>query len=83
MWAHFTWNRINGYRHFKYVLNVSIYLYSGLFSHRATTLFVFQERKGTAKLDFLRKIELEMQEKWEKAKAFEKDAATTVGESTK
>uniref|UniRef100_A0AAQ5Y377 Leucine--tRNA ligase, cytoplasmic n=1 Tax=Amphiprion ocellaris TaxID=80972 RepID=A0AAQ5Y377_AMPOC len=29
------------------------------------------ERKGTAKLDFLRKIELEIQEKWEKDKAFE------------
>lgn len=42
-----------------------------------------QERKGTAKLDFLRKIELEIQEKWEKEKAFEHDAPTTVGESTK
>ncbi|XP_054481364.1 leucine--tRNA ligase, cytoplasmic [Anoplopoma fimbria] len=40
------------------------------------------ERKGTAKLDFLRKIELEIQEKWEKEKAFEQDAPTTVGEST-
>uniref|UniRef100_A0AAQ5Y6F9 leucine--tRNA ligase n=1 Tax=Amphiprion ocellaris TaxID=80972 RepID=A0AAQ5Y6F9_AMPOC len=40
------------------------------------------ERKGTAKLDFLRKIELEIQEKWEKDKAFEHDAPTTVGEST-
>ncbi|KAM8835839.1 leucine--tRNA ligase, cytoplasmic [Synchiropus picturatus] len=38
------------------------------------------ERKGTAKLDFLRKIELEIQEKWEKDKAFESDAPTTVGE---
>ncbi|XP_068457332.1 leucine--tRNA ligase, cytoplasmic-like [Clinocottus analis] len=40
------------------------------------------ERKGTAKLDFLRKIEIEIQEKWEKEKAFECDAPTTVGEST-
>lgn len=60
-----------------------MYLYSGLFSHRAITSFVFQERKGTAKLDFLKKIELEMQEKWEKEKAFENDAPTTIGESTK
>ncbi|KAK9536732.1 hypothetical protein VZT92_006495 [Zoarces viviparus] len=40
------------------------------------------ERKGTAKLDFLRKIEIEIQEKWEKEKAFEQDAPTAVGEST-
>uniref|UniRef100_A0A4W6EYQ4 Leucine--tRNA ligase, cytoplasmic n=1 Tax=Lates calcarifer TaxID=8187 RepID=A0A4W6EYQ4_LATCA len=40
------------------------------------------ERKGTAKLDFLRKIELEIQEKWEKERAFEHDAPTTIGEST-
>ncbi|CAG5872080.1 unnamed protein product [Menidia menidia] len=40
------------------------------------------ERKGTAKLDYLRKIELEIQEKWEKERAFEIDAPTTVGEST-
>ncbi|XP_059208404.1 leucine--tRNA ligase, cytoplasmic [Centropristis striata] len=40
------------------------------------------ERKGTAKLDFLRKIETEIQEKWEKDKAFQQDAPTTVGEST-
>ncbi|KAM4546117.1 leucine--tRNA ligase, cytoplasmic [Odontesthes bonariensis] len=40
------------------------------------------ERKGTAKLDYLRKIELEIQEKWEKEKTFENDAPTTVGEST-
>ncbi|XP_037125115.1 leucine--tRNA ligase, cytoplasmic [Syngnathus acus] len=39
------------------------------------------ERKGTAKLDFLRKIELEIQAKWEKNKTFENDAATTIGES--
>ncbi|KAI4901262.1 hypothetical protein NFI96_033672, partial [Prochilodus magdalenae] len=32
------------------------------------------ERKGTAKLDFLRKIEKEIQQKWEKEKAFECDA---------
>ncbi|KAG8008559.1 Leucine--tRNA ligase, partial [Nibea albiflora] len=42
----------------------------------------FQERKGTAKLDFLRKIELEIQEKWEREKTFEQDAPTTIGEST-
>ncbi|XP_068186983.1 leucine--tRNA ligase, cytoplasmic-like [Antennarius striatus] len=40
------------------------------------------ERKGTAKLDFLKKIEREIQEKWEKEKSFEHDAPTTVGEST-
>ncbi|XP_053187025.1 leucine--tRNA ligase, cytoplasmic-like [Scomber japonicus] len=40
------------------------------------------ERKGTAKLDFLRKIELEIQDKWEKEKAFECNAPATVGEST-
>ncbi|XP_034033946.1 leucine--tRNA ligase, cytoplasmic isoform X1 [Thalassophryne amazonica] len=40
------------------------------------------ERKGTAKLDFLRKIELEIQEKWEKEKVFEQDASPTIGEST-
>ncbi|XP_077402349.1 leucine--tRNA ligase, cytoplasmic [Vanacampus margaritifer] len=39
------------------------------------------ERKGTAKLDFLRKIELEIQAKWEKDKTFENNAATTIGES--
>ncbi|XP_077360858.1 leucine--tRNA ligase, cytoplasmic [Festucalex cinctus] len=39
------------------------------------------ERKGTAKLDFLRKIELEIQAKWENDKTFENDAATTIGES--
>ncbi|XP_061754648.1 leucine--tRNA ligase, cytoplasmic-like isoform X2 [Nerophis ophidion] len=39
------------------------------------------ERKGTAKLDFLRKIELEIQAKWEKEKAFENDVPTTLGES--
>nr|XP_057943374.1 leucine--tRNA ligase, cytoplasmic isoform X2 [Doryrhamphus excisus] len=39
------------------------------------------ERKGTAKLDFLRKIELEIQAKWAKEKAFENDAPTTLGES--
>uniref|UniRef100_A0A671UVX0 Leucine--tRNA ligase, cytoplasmic n=1 Tax=Sparus aurata TaxID=8175 RepID=A0A671UVX0_SPAAU len=40
------------------------------------------ERKGTAKLDYLRKIEQEIQEKWQKEKAFELDAPTTIGEST-
>uniref|UniRef100_A0A7N6A1Y7 Leucine--tRNA ligase, cytoplasmic n=1 Tax=Anabas testudineus TaxID=64144 RepID=A0A7N6A1Y7_ANATE len=40
------------------------------------------ERKGTAKLDFLRKIEQEIQEKWEREKTFEQDAPTTIGEST-
>lgn len=42
----------------------------------------FQERKGTAKLDFLRKIEEEVQQKWEKEKLFETDAPTTIGGST-
>ncbi|RXN26704.1 leucine--tRNA cytoplasmic [Labeo rohita] len=41
-----------------------------------------QERKGTAKLDFLRKIEKEVQQKWEQDKVFEIDAPTTVGEDT-
>ncbi|XP_039506138.1 leucine--tRNA ligase, cytoplasmic [Pimephales promelas] len=40
------------------------------------------ERKGTAKLDFLRKIEEEIQQKWEKERIFETDAPTTIGEST-
>ncbi|XP_034540125.1 leucine--tRNA ligase, cytoplasmic [Notolabrus celidotus] len=40
------------------------------------------ERKGRAKLDFLRKIELEIQEKWEKEKTFEQDAPSTIGESS-
>lgn len=44
---------------------------------------VFQERKGTAKLDFLRKIEQEIQQKWEKEKTFEQDAPTTIGETAK
>lgn len=44
---------------------------------------VLQERKGTAKVDFLKKIELEVQEKWEKEKAFEHDVPTTVGESSR
>uniref|UniRef100_A0A7N6A613 Leucine--tRNA ligase, cytoplasmic n=1 Tax=Anabas testudineus TaxID=64144 RepID=A0A7N6A613_ANATE len=36
------------------------------------SLFILiQERKGTAKLDFLRKIEQEIQEKWEREKTFE------------
>lgn len=39
----------------------------------------FQERKGTAKLDFLRKIEEEVQQKWEKEKVFEINAPTTIG----
>uniref|UniRef100_A0A3Q1I670 Leucine--tRNA ligase, cytoplasmic n=1 Tax=Anabas testudineus TaxID=64144 RepID=A0A3Q1I670_ANATE len=47
------------------------------------SLFILiQERKGTAKLDFLRKIEQEIQEKWEREKTFEQDAPTTIGEST-
>lgn len=32
------------------------------------------ERKGTFKVDFLKKIEREVQEKWEREKAFEFDA---------
>ncbi|ROJ62512.1 Leucine--tRNA ligase, cytoplasmic [Anabarilius grahami] len=42
----------------------------------------FQERKGTAKLDFLRKIEEEVQQKWEKEKVFEINAPTTIGGNT-
>ncbi|XP_059397712.1 leucine--tRNA ligase, cytoplasmic-like [Carassius carassius] len=40
------------------------------------------ERKGTAKLDFLRKIEQEIQQKWEQEKIFEIDAQTTSEENT-
>uniref|UniRef100_A0A8C1Z4N0 Leucine--tRNA ligase, cytoplasmic n=1 Tax=Cyprinus carpio TaxID=7962 RepID=A0A8C1Z4N0_CYPCA len=40
------------------------------------------ERKGTAKLDFLRKIEEEVQQKWEQEKIFEIDAPTSTGENT-
>lgn len=47
------------------------------------TFIVLKERKGTAKLDYLRKIELEIQEKWEKEKTFESDAPSTVGGSSK
>lgn len=63
---------------------VHCYLQTSFFLYLAiTSSVVFQERKGTAKLDFLKKIELEIQERWEKEKAFETDAPTTVGESTK
>ncbi|XP_051534257.1 leucine--tRNA ligase, cytoplasmic-like [Myxocyprinus asiaticus] len=40
------------------------------------------ERKGTAKLDFLKKIEEEVRQKWEKEKVFENDAPTPIGESS-
>ncbi|XP_042620323.1 leucine--tRNA ligase, cytoplasmic-like [Cyprinus carpio] len=40
------------------------------------------ERKGTAKLDFLRKIEEEVQQKWEQEKIFETDAPATSEENT-
>ncbi|XP_051960760.1 leucine--tRNA ligase, cytoplasmic-like isoform X2 [Xyrauchen texanus] len=40
------------------------------------------ERKGTAKLDFLKKIEEEVRQKWEKGNVFENDAPTTIGESS-
>lgn len=40
-----------------------------------------QERKGTAKLDFLKKVELEVQQQWEKERVFEQDAPTSPGES--
>uniref|UniRef100_A0A8C1PQG3 Leucine--tRNA ligase, cytoplasmic n=1 Tax=Cyprinus carpio TaxID=7962 RepID=A0A8C1PQG3_CYPCA len=40
------------------------------------------ERKGTAKLDFLRKIEEEVQQKWEQEKIFETDAPATAEENT-
>uniref|UniRef100_A0A673HK52 leucine--tRNA ligase n=1 Tax=Sinocyclocheilus rhinocerous TaxID=307959 RepID=A0A673HK52_9TELE len=48
------------------------------------TLYIFEnkERKGTAKLDFLRKIEEEVQQKWEQEKIFEIDAPTTTEENT-
>ncbi|KAK1788006.1 hypothetical protein P4O66_016482, partial [Electrophorus voltai] len=36
------------------------------------------ERKGTAKLDFLRKIEEEVQQKWEKEKLFQCEAPTNT-----
>ncbi|KAL1773754.1 leucine-tRNA ligase, cytoplasmic isoform X1 [Sigmodon hispidus] len=36
------------------------------------------ERKGTAKLDFLKKIEIEVQQKWEAEKVFEVDASHLV-----
>ncbi|KAF3841076.1 hypothetical protein F7725_006938 [Dissostichus mawsoni] len=49
---------------------------------QAPVAWVSLERKGRAKLDFLRKIEIEIQEKWEREKAFENDAPTTIGEST-
>uniref|UniRef100_A0AAY4AR72 leucine--tRNA ligase n=1 Tax=Denticeps clupeoides TaxID=299321 RepID=A0AAY4AR72_9TELE len=41
------------------------------------------ERKGTAKLDFLRKIELEIQQKWEKEKIFDCDAPAADAEVAK
>lgn len=42
------------------------------------------ERKGTAKLDFLKKIEEEVQQKWEQDKLFENEApATIVGNTNK
>uniref|UniRef100_A0A8C1EJ16 Leucine--tRNA ligase, cytoplasmic n=1 Tax=Cyprinus carpio carpio TaxID=630221 RepID=A0A8C1EJ16_CYPCA len=41
-----------------------------------------RERKGTAKLDFLRKIEEEVQQKWEQEKIFEIDAPTSTEENT-
>lgn len=59
--------------------SITTYFYSSL----TWLIIVFQERKGTAKLDFLKKIEREIQEKWEREKAFERDAPTTVGESIK
>lgn len=44
---------------------------------------LLQERKGTAKLDFLKKIEEEVQQKWEQEKLFENEAPATIGENTK
>lgn len=38
------------------------------------------DRKGTAKLDFLRKVELEVQQQWERDRAFEQDAPTSAEE---
>lgn len=40
------------------------------------------ERKGTAKLDFLKKIEEEVQQKWEQDKLFENEAPATIVENT-
>lgn len=40
-----------------------------------------QERKGTAKLDFLRKIETDIQKKWEEENAFESDAPVVEAET--
>lgn len=71
---------------------MSSYLFHNLFPYFATIqrfcifLYIFniyvycafQERKGTAKLDFLRKIELDTQQKWEKDKVFECDAPVTT-----
>lgn len=34
-----------------------------------------KERKGTAKVDFLKKIEKEIQQKWDSVRAFEINAA--------
>lgn len=59
------------------------FTYGHLIYCNCLTFIVLKERKGTAKLDFLRKIELEIQEKWEKERAFESDAPSTVGESSK
>ncbi|TTC00259.1 Leucine--tRNA ligase, cytoplasmic [Bagarius yarrelli] len=42
---------------------------------------IMTERKGTAKLDFLRKIETEIQKKWREEKAFESDAPATQAET--
>lgn len=45
-------------------------------NHSAELLLcVSQERKGTAKVDFLKKIEKEIQQKWDEERVFEIDAS--------
>lgn len=79
----YSFKTVNDWLHFKQESR-PLLSSAWLLPHWAFTSSVhFQERKGTAKLDFLKKIELEIQERWEKEKAFENDAPTTVGESTK
>lgn len=46
-------------------------------SPRVLLFFVSQERKGTAKVDFLKKIEKEIQQKWDDERVFEANAPDT------
>jgi len=41
------------------------------------------ERKGTAKVDFLKKIEKEIQQKWDTEKVFEVDASNVENQTSK